>query len=1183
MSVRLIVKYTNDQLRVMLRLEPDLEPEEAPPFDFISPLTPEEREDLRWYLEDYLAAPYAVWEERGSNIAATIDDWGERLFESVFPGGTKAHEKYLKATALGYAQLDIVSDSAAFLGLPWEILRDPDRKTLPAFAGAGIKRTIDAEGIPAKPREIDKLRILMIIARPGGTKDVGHQMVARPLLERLQAVGDHVELEVVRPPTFDELKARLARAKNEGRPIDVVHFDGHGTFGVTADTDRTTLDATRFRDGTAEGVLIFEDEAGEKKAIKASVFANAMKNEDEEVKDVGVPLLVFNACRSASLTDDVAPEAAVATRLLDVGAAAVVAMGYSVYAEAAAEFMAVFYAHLATGETVARAVTEGRRHLRENPERPSPKGRLPLADWMVPVHYARRDVRFAVPKAAATSAAVEAVVAPPTDGVHGEGELTPAAGYFVGRDTQFLELERALRLEKVVLTHGIGGSGKTELAKAFARWWSASGGLTHPDLVFFHSFEPGQPNFGLDGVLKSIGFRVRGVDFVREYPTFEERRDGILRLMTEHRMLLVWDNFETVHEMPDALGITKPLEATERDGIVQFLNKVRSRSSSAVIITSRSSEPWLGPIHRLPEVEGLRKQEAAKLADRILAASPGSTGKRDDEAFGALMERLGGHPLSMRLVLPGLGMPRATAASVLEDLRTGDAGAGDEANGDRHGSLSACIDYSLRCLSDADQDRLVVLSLFEDIVDSGVAALLSMRAEVPSRLQEIAGEDWQITLENAANVGLLSRVGPRYRLHPTLPRHMATRWKAKSGSGYDQERERCLVASLHAWSMASMLARQQIEGGNDSAGVSIIAMHRANLGRALAASLERELYDVAQSIVNGLREWWSRLGATVEEDGWIDRILTNTEGTVGEPPEFGSPRFDLWALVIGFRGDRQIDTRQLGDARDTYDSMRIRFEAAGDNAKPQLAATYHQLGIVAQERGKLDDAENWYTKSLEIETDLNNRPGLAATYHHLGSVAEERGKLDDAENWYTKSLEINTDLNNRPDMAATYHQLGIVAQERGKLDDAENWYTKSLEIDTDLNNRPGMATTYHQLGVVAQKRGELDDAENWYTKSLEIKADLDNRPGMATTYHQLGNVAQERGHPTQAMSYSVRSVAIDIGLETSDRMTALRVLVHRVAEQGIEAFDAAWLEAVGSSAPEALRSALLKAADDAAS
>ena len=56
----------------------------------------------------------------------------------------------------------------------------------------------------------------MVIARPAGTEDVGYQMVARPLLERLDAVRGEVALTVLRPPTFEALQQAVTQAGGDG-------------------------------------------------------------------------------------------------------------------------------------------------------------------------------------------------------------------------------------------------------------------------------------------------------------------------------------------------------------------------------------------------------------------------------------------------------------------------------------------------------------------------------------------------------------------------------------------------------------------------------------------------------------------------------------------------------------------------------------------------------------------------------------------------------------------------------------------------------------------------------------------------------------------------------------------------------------------------------------------------------
>ena len=645
------------------------------------PLDDDALEDLRWYLEDYLKAPFGVYEDRGSAVEARLADWGRAVYRAVLGS----------AAVQGDMQLVLRSASPSLLGLPWELMVAPGHAVPAALDLAGMSRSLPmADGTQAVPVPGGRLRVLMVISRPAGAADVGYRMIARPLLERLEAVRGAVEVVVLRPPTLDALRAELRAAAAAGRPYQVVHFDGHGAVLC------------------GEGVLAFESASGGEQRVPAAAIA-------EVLGDAAVPVVVLNACQSGAVGKDL--EAAVATALLRDRVASVVAMAYSIYAVAAAEFMAAFYERLFAGGTVGSAVTAGRQQLYRSPRRPSPKGDLPLADWLVPVHYFRREVSFpqaVVPRPAESPSLADALaeLTGPAGGA-GADDLDAVGGVFVGRDALFYDLEAAVRLQKVVVLAGPGGTGKTELAKAFGRWWRDTGGVDQPEWVFWRSFEPGEASFGLDGVITEIGLALHGPEFAQLDD--DARRTWVQNALAEHRMLLMWDNFESVREMPDPGRVTLPLDDPGSAEIRDFLAQLAVHGKSAVVITSRTREDWLGPIRRI-EVGGLTRSEAVEYADVLLAGSPAAQQRRAQRSFGELQEWLDGHPLAMRLTLPRLDT--TDPADLLAELRgTTPIPGEDDAGPGRLSSLGACITHSFSHLTEHTRRLLSALSLLHGIAN----------------------------------------------------------------------------------------------------------------------------------------------------------------------------------------------------------------------------------------------------------------------------------------------------------------------------------------------------------------------------------------------------------------------------------------------------------------------------------
>ena len=1120
MPDRLIVDLTAYGQATVLTWPDGGIPEQVSQAPLAWPLDADALEDLRWYLEDYLQGPYGVWEERGPAIREKLADWGEQVFGSVFGTGT-ARDAYQRARDRG---LELVFRSAdpSMLGLPWELMRDGAGPV--AMGSGGISRSLPvADGAGTLEVPGGKLRVLMVISRPDGTRDVGYQMVARPLLERLDAVRGEVSLTVLRPPTLDALRQAVRQAADADEPFHVVHFDGHGVMPGRTAGGGSIAGRPMTMAESGEGVLAFEKPGGGSDLIKASQVAQVLA-------EGKVPVVVLNACQSGAVGKEL--EASVAAALLKAGCAAVVAMAYTVYAVAAAEFMAAFYESLFAGQSVGQAVTAGRKRLFEQDHRPSLKGDLPLADWLVPVHYLRREVRFPDARTARPADALplgEALdqIRAATSEAAAQDPLAAVDGVFVGRDDLFYQLEAAARLQRVVVLAGPGGTGKTELAKGFARWWRDTGGVSDPRLVFWHSFEPGLASFGLDGVISEIGLGVFGTDFARLDPP--QRIAQVKALLGQLRVLLVWDNFESVREMPDPAGATPPLDEAGCAALKGFLAWVRDHSASAVLVTSRAREDWLGEVRRIG-VGGLNLTEAAQYAGHLLEPYPAARRRREQRSFVGLLDWLDGHPLAMRLTLPRLDV--TDPAALLSDLRgTAPLPAADSPDADRTTSLAASITYSYTHLTEQTRRLLPAVSLFHAVADAGVLATFSAVEGVPGRFAGTGRDQWRAVLDDAARVGLLIGLsGGMYQIHPALPGYLAADWHAEDPGGYDQERQASEQALRAAYAAFARWLTDQIEAGDAAVAFTLLGWQRRTLGAMLGHALDRGAWDDAEGIIRALDAYWDARGLSAEAAAWADRVLDATTGPGQAPAE---PARSLWLYTTVLQASRQ--------------------QAAG---QPDQADLGYQRALAY-----LHDhpATDW------------TRGNIAAVSHHLGVTAQDRGRLDEAEDWYRQSLAVSEELGNRPYMASTYHQLGMTAQDRGRLGEAEDWYRQAIRIREELGLHALLATDYHQLGRTAQDRGRLDEAQDWYRQSLAIKEELGNRPGMALTYGQFGLLAEARQQPRQALEWMVRCVSLFDQFPHPMTGPGPSHLARLSRQLGIPALEEAWQQVTGQPVPKQVR------------
>ncbi len=1011
--------------------------------------------ELRWYLEQFLSYPFPPETEHVERVLDALRRWGETAFRSLAPASlgiptiTSSHEP---------RRLRIQSDDPRILSWPWEALRDSHNR--PIGQTTQIERSVATTPEPLLlPAELptDRINVLLVTARP--EDDVTYRSISRALVELVAARQLPAHVHVLRPPTSARLREHLAE-----RPATyhVLHFDGHGVY-------------TEGYFGRPEGHLLFEDEAGRPDYVPGRVLGGFLRSSP-------IPIVVLNACQSAMLDANAEDAfASVAAALIRNGARSVVAMAYSLNVSGAQQFLPAFYGRLFETGSVAESVLAGRRRMADNPGRICARGRFDLEDWLLPVLYQQApvDLSFAVGKPASEI--------PETS----DFESEPLLRSFYGRDDALLRLERAFRKKPATtVLHGLGGVGKTTLAKGLVDWLRATDGLGEGcSWLDFRQIH------GIDSVLNRLAEPILGKDFA----LLDRQRKiaSLAKALRDRRRILVWDNFES------AVGDIDDLSA-----LLQALHGGQSK----VLVTSRSDESKLGERQAI-RVDGLRGDERWELWHHLLETSLTEI-DRDDRAQVELMDLMAGHPLAMRVMVSRLA--ECSPSELTSRLRSAMVSLEDH-RGEDETRLFATLQQAQTAVPEKLRGLLVPLALFVVCVDARFVD--AMAREADAAFDRPAIDKFLAIL---AELGLLSERGSGvFVLHPVLGSFLRATILPHARAEERRAWTRAFVVALSSLAQALIglpLHRQRPP----------FRMHRANMlaavGRAERLGIETHQAEILQALAMHAekRRDFVEAEAAFEELSRLAHGLGNFQGEAGAYHHLG----------------RIAEARREYAAAESWYRKALAINEELNN-EADVARTYHHLGSLAEDQRDFTTAERWYRKSLTSERRRGDEDGAGKTLFQLGRVAREQGHIDDADRLHREALAIFKKAGNTEEMAKSFHALGMVAEERRDLEEAHREYQKALILHRKHGNEHGAAITCHELGILAQEQDDFESAEKWFLESVRIHEEEVDEHGAALTYHQLGIIAGEKEDLEAAQTWFEKSLQIHekVGDEHGAAMT----------------------------------------------
>lgn len=863
-------------------------------------LSIQDQERLRWYFEDYLQYPQDPAPSIAGQVEGQLTKIGIELFDKIFKSNLDAHKIWSYALPqLNDTRIEIVTDVQEATTIPWELICNPDTLQPLALSAASFLRTYNQAAVPPKFKKAPKgpIRILLAICRPGADNDVPFRSVASRVISGLcKEGGSRFQLDLLRPPTFDQLGRVLRKAKDEGKPYHVLHFDGHGTYADLGGSsgfggvNRNTFAAQR--SGPC-GYLLFENPRQEEnmELVDGTSLGNLLREAE-------VPILVLNACRSAYAESPNEPASAedakqmdahsrvrafgsLAQEVMHAGSAGVVAMRYVVYVVTAAQFVAELYDALVQGRTLEEAVNLGRKHLHDQPKREIAFRERELMDWSVPVVFEAGTLALFPRQRGEKKFEIKIR----------ENEAIPERGYldsslppspdtgFFGRDETLLAIDRAFDSNKVVLLHAYAGSGKTATAAEFARWYTLTGGVDGP--VLFTSFERHMPlPRVLDKIGQAFGKSLEGQGIHWLALDDDQRKHVAMQVLKQIPVLWIWDNVEPVAGFP--IGTESDWSMEEQQDLANFLRAARDTLAKFLLTSRRDEREWLGDLPRRVPVPSMPIFERMEMA-RAIADKRGHR-MADVESWRPLLRYTEGNPLTITVLVgqalrEGLNTEEQIERFVGQ-LRTGEKEIEDDESQGRSRSLGASLRYgSQSAFDEKERSVLALLSFFQGFVNVNVLRKMGRGSFSLKELRGLGREDGMKLLDRASEVGMLAALGGGYyRIHPALPWFFRGLF-LKHYEGREDEVARAFVVAMgsignYYWS--------QCEAGHGEV-VSAIEAEEVNLLYARQLAMKSGWWHMVVLPMQGLYELYDQTGRWVDletagrgdsalfcehEDGW---------------------------------------------------------------------------------------------------------------------------------------------------------------------------------------------------------------------------------------------------------------------------------------------------------------------------
>jgi CHAT domain-containing protein len=212
-----------------------------------------------------------------------------------------------------------------------------------------------------------------------------------------------------------------------------------------------------------------------------------------------------------------------------------------------------------------------------------------------------------------------------------------------------------------------------------------------------------------------------------------------------------------------------------------------------------------------------------------------------------------------------------------------------------------------------------------------------------------------------------------------------------------------------------------------------------------------------------------------------------------------------------------------------------------DDERIQSADVLFDRAVQYTDRGRYDEAATAFVNLIEVDTDLGRTERVSQHQRHLGIIAENRGRFDEARSWYSRSIETARRGASHEGILEGMNRIALLAAITGDSRGEYSQYHDALTYTKFFNYPRGEALTSLYLGNYEVRNGRFEIAYGYFNRAVQIASTLNEPPLHYGTLVTLAEHYIRQGHYNEA--YNRLREAERLERHIDDRVERIRFML----------------------------------------